>query len=671
MSLFHSLGIIKNEGLKTFNQVLKEKILLRESDDKRYERYIADIEPELKMRWKKELNKSDIDICLDIIPDSKMDLDGLIKEFDDRYKDVSYLGFIEKDDLLEQDALEQLAGFIDNCKRVGRNVDFLYTDEDAIVDGKRMCPRFKPEYSEDTLISYNYIGGLWIAKKELIKRALAKLIGEDSNLNYKLLLTLLVGQELEVMHINQIMLHRAEADLYKKEQPGLDAFKQKLLNSLGRNVVVKCDSQVGDSVTHAYYKDGKGLVSIIIPSKDNPEILKRALQSICKNTLVSDYEIVVVDNGSSDETCKSVKAMLSELECTCNYIYDKRDFNFSYMCNVGARHAKGDMLLFLNDDIEVLEHKHLPEGMDWLSTMVGQLHAPGVGAVGAKLKFPEGNRLQHIGIINYELGGFVHLYSGYEDNSEVKEFRNYADYDVISVTGACLLVKRCDFDAVGGFDEKLVVTQNDVDVCLSLLEKGKRSVIRNDVILIHHESFTRGTDEDEEKRIRSLKERDYLFDKHPKYEDYDPFYNHGLSQIENDYRINARNNMFLYKKPESVDAFKPGKERKSGDECIIKITLVEYREDLHIAGFAYDERGAMEASVYLYNDKNCYRLNVDRVCHRVFHLRKGISKHLNYAPFRALVDTSEIEPGIYKVRVSAKNGQWIEYEKSLCFLEEK
>ena len=212
-------------------------------------------------------------------------------------------------------------------------------------------------------------------------------------------------------------------------------------------------------------------------------------------------------------------------------------FNFSRMCNIGALRASGEVLLFLNDDTEVIRR-------DWLSIMAAVAVQPHVGAVGAKLYYPydrdEIPRIQHAGITNTILGP-VHKMGGCRDTGSIYHGMNLCDRDVIAVTGACLAVEKTKFNAVGGFFEELVVAYNDVDLCFSLYEKGWLNVQRNDAVLIHHESVSRGTDESNERKTRRMWEWLELYKRHPGLYGRDPFYNKNLVQtrLDVDYNINS------------------------------------------------------------------------------------------------------------------------------------
>ncbi|MCM1086701.1 MAG: glycosyltransferase family 2 protein [Muribaculaceae bacterium] len=272
-----------------------------------------------------------------------------------------------------------------------------------------------------------------------------------------------------------------------------------------------CDSSV--SVGKA------GLVSVIIPSKDHPDILEECLSSFREKTDYDNYEWIVVDNGSNLENKKRMELLQQEYGFC--YLYEPMEFNFSAMCNLGASRAKGEYLLLLNDDIEIFQK-------DWLRILVGQAAQPHVGAVGAKLWYAGTEIIQHAGITNLEIGP-SHKLASLADDRNYYYGRNLVAYDMIGVTAACLLVKADKYREVGGMDETMKIAYNDVDFCFQLIEAGYYNVQRNDAVLYHHESLSRGLDEEDTgKWSRLLQEKERLYAKHPAMKGADRFYHKNL-----------------------------------------------------------------------------------------------------------------------------------------------
>lgn len=273
------------------------------------------------------------------------------------------------------------------------------------------------------------------------------------------------------------------------------------------------------------------VVSVIILSKDHPGVLENCLRSFKEKTQYRFYEWIVVDNGSSEENREKVETLQKTYGFT--YIYEPMPFNFSKMCNLGEKKAKGDLILLMNDDIEIIEGS-------WLERMAGQALLPHVGAVGAKLWYADSENIQHAGVTNLKIGP-SHKLVTFPDEEDYYFGRNRVTYNVAAVTGACLMVARKKYEAAGGLDESLPVAYNDVDFCFKLLEAGYVNVQRNDAILCHHESLSRGPDEQSEgKWERLLAEKEALYERHPQLRGKDPFYHKDLIDNASNYMCNYK-----------------------------------------------------------------------------------------------------------------------------------
>lgn len=339
-----------------------------------------------------------------------------------------------------------------------------------------------------------------------------------------------------IAHIPQILYHwrqREESTSINLEaKPYVLAVAEKLKkDALERRhidaEVELVEEQYQYRVNYLPKEDAK--VSIIIPSKDNYIILKRCIESLVDKTEYKNYEIILVDNGSN-ETNHQEYEKLSE-QFGMNYLYRPMQFNFSKMCNLGAREASGKFLLFLNDDIEKMDGK-------WLTRMTGHAQLDHVGAVGAKLLYPNSDRIQHAGVINITSGP-VHCFGNYSDEDSYYYGRNKLDYNFLAVTAACLMVEAKKYWEIGGFREDLAVAYNDVGLCFNLYEAGYYYVLRNDAVLYHHESISRGDDaKTREMFERLMKEQAYLYELHPKLNRVDPLYSPHLAQNCADFSFN-------------------------------------------------------------------------------------------------------------------------------------
>ena len=278
---------------------------------------------------------------------------------------------------------------------------------------------------------------------------------------------------------------------------------------------------------------GELKVSVIIPSKDNPEVLEKCLHSLTRRSEGRiPVEILLVDNGSSAENKQKTEELIGRIResgVPVRYIYEPAEFNFSAMCNRGAELAEGKFLLFLNDDIEVC-------GNGWLDKMVIRAMQPYVGSVGLKLYYPDSVKIQHDGIVNLPVGP-VHKLQFMEDDKSYYFGRNRFDLNCVAVTGACLLIRTEVFRETGGFREALRVAYNDVDLGFCLVEMGYYNVVLNDCFAYHHESLSRGSDESPEKMRRLTEERELLYQMHPQFRGMDPFYPMGLNREGLDSRV--------------------------------------------------------------------------------------------------------------------------------------
>jgi GT2 family glycosyltransferase len=263
------------------------------------------------------------------------------------------------------------------------------------------------------------------------------------------------------------------------------------------------------------------LASIVIPTRNAAELTWQCVKSIVDRTIYTNYEIIIVDNGSDSPDALELFERLKR-NGTARIIRDDGPFNYSAINNNAVRQANGDIIVLMNNDIEVISN-------DWLSRMVSIAALNEVGAVGAKLLYPD-NTIQHAGVI-MGLGGLAaHAHWRFPRESLGYVARASLDQCYSAVTAACLAVKRADYFAVGGLNEtELTVAYNDVDFCLKLLKLGRKNVWTAFAELYHHESATRGYETSPEKLERFHKEQAYMLKTWPDYISYDPAYNPNLT----------------------------------------------------------------------------------------------------------------------------------------------
>lgn len=436
-----------------------------------------------------------------------------------------YIVFMDCDDWIESNALYEFA------KKINENpeLDFIYSDEDKITeDGKiRHMPFFKPDWSPDMFMSMMYTNHLAVYRLSKVKQIGGLRTAYNGSQDYDMTLRLMeISDNKKVGHIPKILYHWRErkesvayamnSKNYATEASGLakkDALKRRSISGHIEYITGMNQYRI------VYDPVGNPLVSIIIPSKDHFNILKQCIDSIKDFTEYLNYEIIVVDNGSSEKHKVKIANYLEEKNA--KYIYQPSEFNFSKMCNIGAKASKGEYLLFLNDDIEIFQG-------DWLTRLVGQAEQKHTGAVGVKLFYPNSTIIQHSGVSNI-MEGPSHNYM-YLDDSFIHGFGyNWIDYNTIAVTAACLLINKKIFIKVGGFDESFPIAYNDVDLCFKIYEAGYYNVVRNDVRAYHHESLSRGIDDgDDSKMLRLSAEKQALYCKHPNLKQTDPFLNKNL-----------------------------------------------------------------------------------------------------------------------------------------------
>lgn len=464
--------------------------------------------------------------------------------------------------------------------------DLIYCDEDIIDSGIRKNPFFKPGWSPHTLRSFNYIGFA------LIKRSL---ITEFKD--YYGLLIELSHKNINAVNVERVLVH------YKK-----------IDREVSNISINKCND----------------MVSIIIPSKDNYNVLKRCIDSIRNKSNYKNYEIIVVDNGSNENIKNKVSAI------TDKYIYEKMDFNFSKMCNIGARNAEGEYLLFLNDDTEVVSE-------DWLDKMLSYAAETQTGAVGCKLLYPEGNKIQHCGVINIK-NGPVHCFIGFEDRGDLYYGRNKYAYNYSAVTAACMMINKNKFK---GFCEDLPVAYNDIDLCYGLIEEGYYNVVVNSVKLYHYESLSRGDDrKNNEKFLRLCNEREKIYNRHRSFVFNDKFYNRNLTQHRADFSV------------ENIDCINRGRfakaivspERFFSDNIHYNIEYIYDGDVVNVGGWAYIE-GRFTTPFILVMTRSDIAIPVEANIEIRQDISVKMGKKVNLCGFNANIDTNMFERGCYQLGI--------------------
>jgi GT2 family glycosyltransferase len=436
-------------------------------------------------------------------------------------RDAHYLARLDAGDVLAPFALFALAGAIDEHS----DVEFLYSDEDRFDgNGRRVDPRFKPDWSPDTLRSHNYIGHPAVYRADLARRI--GLAGPAVDYDIALRAGELARR---IVHVPDVLVHC-------HERPRTEEFdsaeRQALSGHLKRiDATARIETGHRPGTFRAYYQPRrKPLVSVLIPNRDSVQLLSRCLDSLASVTY-QRFEVLVLENMSAEPETHAYYSWL-ERQGRARILRWDRPFNYAAINNFGAAHARGELLLLLNNDIEAANP-------DWLDRLVGHALQPGVGAVGAKLLFAD-ETVQHAGVIVGLGGAAGHGHARFPRESAGYLDRLQVTHNVAAVTGACLMTPADIFGEIGGFDERFVVAYNDVDLCLQILSHGYRIVCTPDAQLYHYESKTRGAEDTPAKLARFQGEYRLLARKWAKFmRTGDPYYSRNLSLGRSDYAVRA------------------------------------------------------------------------------------------------------------------------------------
>lgn len=437
---------------------------------------------------------------------------------------------LDHDDILAYDALYELV----KAFNADPEVDVVYTDEDKVEMDLRthFDPHFKTDFNIDLLRSNNYICHLFAAKKEIVDqvKGFRKEFDGSQDFDFILRCTELARK---VSHIPKILYHwrshqnstaaNPESKMYCYEA-GKRAIEAHLKRSHQKGTVSMLDYLGYYHVD--YEKTQESLVSILIPNKDEAESLKLCINSILEKTTYPNYEIIIIENNSTSEEIWEVYKELEQNE-KIRVVVWKDIFNYSGINNFGASHAKGDYLVLLNNDTEIITPR-------WLDMMLADCQREEVGIVGTKLLYPD-NTIQHCGVI-IGMGGIAgHVFVGQGWDSTGYFTKTQVQQDLSAVTAACLMISKKLFDEVGGLDEQLKVAFNDVDFCLRVRETGHLVMLDPRVQLYHYESKSRGTEDTPEKMRRFDSEVAFMKERWSKIlEEGDPYYNKNLTLSSGD-----------------------------------------------------------------------------------------------------------------------------------------
>ncbi|MDP5254327.1 MULTISPECIES: glycosyltransferase family 2 protein [unclassified Vibrio] len=445
-----------------------------------------------------------------------------------------WTALLDHDDELHQHALYHIVKQVN----LAPDTELLYSDEDKMSeDGARFDPHFKSDWNLDLLYSQNYVSHLGVYKTAIIKRIGGFRLGYEGSQDFDLLLR--YSREIDhanIVHIPKVLYHwrviegstasGADAKSYTTEA-GIKALKDHF-HALAKNVDVERGLQ--DNLYKVTWPvQDNPLVSLIIPTYNGHEITQQAIDSILEKSTYHNVEILLVDNNSDDPDALAYFDQLSQHEqvTVLRYPYP---FNYSAINNFAAQHANGEVLGLINNDIEVISP-------DWLTEMVSHALREDIGCVGAKLYYPN-DTIQHAGVV-MGIGGVAgHSHKHFKRSahgyfSRLQIVQNYS-----AVTAACLVIRKSVFDQVQGLNEEhLSVAFNDVDFCLKVKQAGYRNVWTPYAELYHHESISRGAEDNPEKVARFNTEMEYMMRTWATHQQPDPFYSPNLSLTSEDFSI--------------------------------------------------------------------------------------------------------------------------------------
>lgn len=416
-----------------------------------------------------------------------------------------FVGLLDHDDLLAPNALYEVARALDS----DRTLDAVYTDEDKVTTelDEHFQPHLKPDFNLDLLRSNNYICHFFVVRCSVVEKAGGFRQEFDGAQDHDFIFRC-VETAGKVGHIPEILYHwrthkASTADNPASKMYAFDAGKRAIeahLERTGTAGVVTHTPDLG-FFRVKYPIQGSPLVSIIIPNKDEKETLKTCIESIREKTEYDNYEIIIVENNSTTEEIFQYYKELSQ-DPRIRLLRWKKEFNYSAINNYGVSHAKGEYLLFLNNDVKVIT-------LGWIKEMLGVCQRPEVGAVGVKLIYPD-NTIQHAGCV-IGIGGIAgHMFVDMPANRTGYLHKASILQDMSAVTAACMMMKKTAFEEAGGFTEKLSVAFNDVDLCLKVRKNEKLIVYDPYVQLYHMESKTRGAEDSTEKVRRFQEEIEYM-----------------------------------------------------------------------------------------------------------------------------------------------------------------
>ena len=445
-----------------------------------------------------------------------------------------FVAFADHDDVLTANALfEYVKAYNENPK-----LEVFYSDEDKMtMDGNKFFqPHFKPDFNLDLLCSVNYICHLFMAKKSLIEKVGMLRPEYDGAQDYDFIFRCVEATD-QICHVPKILYHWRSHEQSTSENPESKRYAfdagQRAVQAHYDRIGVKAEVLQGEYLglyRTKFIRDYDPLISIIIPNKDHLEDLRRCMNSIEEKSTYQNYEYIIVENNSTQKETFEYYQKLEKENPKAHVLYWDGPFNYSAINNFGAKEAKGEYLLLLNNDTEIINPNCLEE-------LLGYCMRDDVGIVGARLYY-EDDTIQHAGVV-LGFGGIAgHCFVQQPRTSTGYCHRIICARDCSAVTAACMMVKKEIFDAVGGLSEDLQVAFNDIDFCIKVRDYGKLVVYNPYAELYHYESKSRGLEDTPEKIARFNKEIATLEQHWPDiFRKPDPYYNPNLTLDSQDFSL--------------------------------------------------------------------------------------------------------------------------------------
>lgn len=447
-----------------------------------------------------------------------------------------YVALIDHDDALPEHALF----FVVDAINKNPSVAIIYSDEDKITEqGERFDPHFKSDWNPDLFFSQNYVSHLGVYRRSLLNKISGFRIGVEGSQDQDLLLRCLqhVSDD-QIIHIPRILYHwrtvtgstaLASGEKSYTTEAGIKALRDYF--STVNPAVQVSEGLVPNTYRVSYpIPDPAPLVSLLIPTRDRRSLTEIAVRSILEKSTYTNYEILILDNGSVEQETLEFFEKIQREDNRVRVLRYDHPFNYSAINNFGARHAKGSVIGLVNNDIEVIS----PE---WLTEMVSHCMRPEIGCVGAKLYYSN-DTIQHGGVI-LGIGGVAgHSHKHFPRNHPGYFSRLLLTQSLSAVTAACLLVMKDIFDCVSGLDERnLHVAFNDIDFCLKVRTAGYRNIWSPYAELYHHESVSRGTEDNPDKIARFNREVEFMKMKWGDGLANDPYYSVNLTKDKEDFSV--------------------------------------------------------------------------------------------------------------------------------------